>query len=94
MPLVVDVDGTLVATDLLQEAALQFVASYPLQALRIPLWLAGGKSNLKTQLANRVNPGIETVPLREEVLALIRDAQAADVRYTSHRRQTAATSRS
>ena len=77
VPLVVDVDGTLVATDLLQEAALQFVASYPLQALRIPLWLAGGKSNLKTQLANRVKPGIETVPLREEVLALIRDAQAA-----------------
>jgi hypothetical protein len=32
VPLVADVDGTLVATDLLQEAALQFVASYPLQA--------------------------------------------------------------
>ena len=76
VPLIVDVDGTLVATDLLQEAALQFVASYPLQAFRIPLWLAGGKSNLKTQLANHVKPGIETVPLREEVLALIRDAQA------------------
>ena len=57
VPLVVDVDGTLVATDLLQEAALQFVASYPLQAFRIPLWLAGGKTNLKTQLANRVKPG-------------------------------------
>jgi 4-hydroxybenzoate polyprenyltransferase len=78
VPLVVDVDGTLVATDLLQEAALQFVVSYPLQALRVPLWLAGGKTNLKTQLANRVKPVIETVPLRKEVLALIRDAQAAE----------------
>jgi 4-hydroxybenzoate polyprenyltransferase/phosphoserine phosphatase len=76
VPLVVDVDGTLVATDLLQEAALQFLARYPLQAFRIPLWLAGGKANLKTQLADRVNPVIETVPLREEVLALIRGAQA------------------
>lgn len=75
-PLVVDVDGTLVVTDLLHEAVLQFIAQYPLQAFRIPGWLAAGKSNLKTQLADRVNPGIETVPLREEVLLLIRDAQA------------------
>ena len=76
VPLVVDVDGALLATDLLQEAALQFVAKFPLQAFRIPLWLAGGKSNLKRQLANRVDVRIETVPLRQEVLALIRDAQA------------------
>jgi len=76
VPLVVDVDGTLVATDLTQEAALQFVATYPQLAFRIPLWLSGGKSNFKIQLANRVNPGIESVPLRQEVLALIRNAQA------------------
>ena len=76
VPLVVDVDGVLVATDLLQEAALQYVARYPLRAYRIPLWLIEGKSNLKIQLANRVNPGIGIVPLRQEVLTLIRDAQA------------------
>lgn len=76
VPLVVDVDGVLVATDLLQEAALQYVARYPLRAYRILLWLIEGKSNLKIQLANRVNPGIGIVPLRQEVLTLIRDAQA------------------
>jgi 4-hydroxybenzoate polyprenyltransferase len=76
LPLVVDVDGTLVASDLLQEAVLQCIAQYPFQTYRLALWLAGGKSNLKTQLANRVNPGIETIPLRAEVLTLIRAAQA------------------
>jgi 4-hydroxybenzoate polyprenyltransferase/phosphoserine phosphatase len=76
VPLVVDVDGTLVVTDLLQEAALQFIALQPLQSFHLPIWLASGKSHLKTQLADRVNPKIETVPLRAEVLALIRDAQA------------------
>jgi 4-hydroxybenzoate polyprenyltransferase/phosphoserine phosphatase len=76
VPLVVDVDGTLVITDLLHEAALQFVASQPLQAYRIAVWLAAGKANLKSRLADRVSPGIETVPLREEVLALIREAQS------------------
>jgi hypothetical protein len=40
LPLVVNVDGTLVATDLLQEAALQFIARNPFQAYRLPLWLA------------------------------------------------------
>jgi 4-hydroxybenzoate polyprenyltransferase len=75
-PLVVDVDGTLVATDLLHEAVLQFVARHPFQIFRILGWLLGGKSNLKTQLADRVSPGIETVPLRQEVLSLIRAAQA------------------
>jgi 4-hydroxybenzoate polyprenyltransferase len=78
LPLVVDVDGTLVASDLLQEAALQFIARYPFQIYRLAVWLVDGKSNLKTQLAARVNPGIETVPLRAEVLTLIRDAQATE----------------
>ena len=36
VPLVVDVDGTLVATDLLHEAALQFVAAHPLVVSVIP----------------------------------------------------------
>jgi 4-hydroxybenzoate polyprenyltransferase/phosphoserine phosphatase len=77
VPLVVDVDGALLATDLLQEAALRLIASDPLQAFRIPLWLAAGKGNLKSELADRIKPGIKTVPLRDEVLMLIHHAQAA-----------------
>ena len=76
IPLVVDVDGTLVATDLLHEAALQFVAQFPGRTWRIPLWLAEGKAMLKTRLADHVEPGLDTVPLRPEVLRLIREAQA------------------
>ena len=76
VPLVVDVDGTLVSTDLLQEAALQFIARQPFQAFRIFIWLMAGKSMLKTQLADRVSPGIQNIPLREEVVALIHKAQA------------------
>lgn len=75
-PLVVDVDGTLLATDLLHEAALQFVAEHPLRALDIFIWLARGKSNLKARLADHADPGIASVPLRAEVMALIRAAQA------------------
>jgi hypothetical protein len=52
LPLVVDVDGTLVATDLLQEAALQFVARYPLQIYRLSgLPMARTTSKLSWPLA-------------------------------------------
>lgn len=72
----VDVDGTLLRTDLLQEAVLQFVARHPLQLYRIVGWLTAGKSVLKAELAARVDPGLTTVPLRTEVVDLISAAQS------------------
>jgi 4-hydroxybenzoate polyprenyltransferase len=76
VPLVVDVDGTLIKTDLLYETALQFVASFPFQIWRLPLWFVrGGKAGLKTNLARYVAPDLSTVPLRDEVLALVETAR-------------------
>ena len=75
-PLVIDVDGTLLRTDLLQEAALQFVAGFPWEAWRLPLWLLKGKATLKAALAARVDPGVASAPLRAETVELIRQAQA------------------
>jgi hypothetical protein len=46
VPLIVDVDGTLIKTDLLHETVMQFVARTPLQLWRMPLWLAGGRQRL------------------------------------------------
>lgn len=76
VPLVVDVDA-LTKTDMLHEAALQFVARFPFQAWRIPLWLSrGGKSFLRTKLSEFGDPGVATtMPLREEIMALIKSAQ-------------------
>lgn len=77
VPLVVDVDGTLIRTDLLHEASLLFLASHPFEAPRLALWLSRGKATLKSQLAQRVSPAIERLPLREETMERIRAAQAA-----------------
>ncbi len=76
VPLVVDVDGTLVKTDLLHETAMQFIARHPMQIWRLLPWLAGGKSRLKGALTDAVDPHIETIPLRDETVELIRQAQA------------------
>ncbi len=76
VPLAVDVDGTLLMTDLLHESALQFVARHPFQTPRLVGWLMQGKAGLKAQLADRIDPGVAALPLRPEVVALIRAAQA------------------
>lgn len=76
VPLVVDVDGTLIKSDMLHEATAQFVAHHPLETWRIPLWLMRGKQVLKCALAERVELDVERLPLRDEVLAYIRTAQA------------------
>jgi 4-hydroxybenzoate polyprenyltransferase len=75
VPLVVDVDGTLIKSDLLHEKVLQFVAHHPFDAWRLPLWLAGGKQRLKCELAARVPLDVGAIPLREETMAQVRSAQ-------------------
>lgn len=76
LPLVVDVDGTLVKTDLLHEALLQSAAQHPWQLWRVPLWMMGGKSRLKSRLGDQVTLGIGSIPLRDETISAIREAQA------------------
>lgn len=50
-PFVVDLDGTLLKSDLLFECAMAFVRSKPLQCLKPLAWLTHGKAYLKEQLA-------------------------------------------
>jgi 4-hydroxybenzoate polyprenyltransferase len=61
---------------LLHEAALQFVARHPFEAWRLLTWMLGGKAHLKGSLAGRVENACASAPLRDEVVALIREAQA------------------
>jgi len=76
LPLCVDCDHTLIATDLLYEAFFLMLKQYPLGLLLLPFWLTKGKAYLKQQLATRVNFNWATLPYREEVLELIKDARA------------------
>ena len=76
VPLVVDVDGTLIKTDLLHENVMQFAARHPLELWRLIPWLAKGKPHLKCELAERVPLDMATMPLRAEVVSLIEAAQA------------------
>ena len=68
-PLVVDLDGTLIQTDMLHETALRLLRDRPFDVLRIPFWLAGGKAGLKRKLADRASFDPGSLPYHADFLA-------------------------
>jgi 4-hydroxybenzoate polyprenyltransferase/phosphoserine phosphatase len=71
-PLVVDLDGTLIRTDMLVESASQFLIQNPFQFFKPLLWLLRGKTVLKTELAERVALDPSALPYNVDVLDWLR----------------------
>ena len=71
LPLVVDLDGTLLRTDSLHEALLALVSARPADVLRLPGWISTGRAGLKAELAERTPPPGDTLPLNDDVVALV-----------------------
>ncbi|WP_123410291.1 UbiA family prenyltransferase [Pseudomonas frederiksbergensis] len=78
-PFVVDLDGTLLRSDLLFESALAFVHCQPSHWLKPLNWLRHGKAYLKEQLAQATDIDVTVLPYDPDVLALI-EAQRKDGR--------------
>lgn len=70
--LCVDLDGTLLDSDVLYESVLALLARNPLYLLLFPFWLLRGKAFLKRELARRVTLPAETLPYNPQVLDLLR----------------------
>ncbi len=68
IPLAVDLDGTLIRSDTLHEAALRVLREQPLGLLMLPFWLCHGKAVLKQRLATLapVHPG--SLPYNQPLL--------------------------
>lgn len=73
LPLFVDLDGTLVNTDLLVESFLVMLKNHPLDLFKVPLWLLRGKACLKEQIALRASVPPEVLPYNRELLAFLRE---------------------
>ncbi len=74
-PLVVDLDGSLIRSDLLIESALDFVRQQPLRFMSPLLWLTEGKARLKEGLAKSCDIDVSTLPYNDDVLAIIEEAR-------------------
>jgi 4-hydroxybenzoate polyprenyltransferase/phosphoserine phosphatase len=75
-PLVVDLDGTLIKTDLLIENFFVLLSTKPLMALAALAALRHGKAAFKAQLAAEAAIDCEVLPFNDELIALIRKEKA------------------
>ena len=73
--LYVDVDGTLIRSDLLVESALSLVFRNPLWLFALVFWLIKGKANLKSELVARVRLDPTLLPYRADFLEWTRAQQ-------------------
>jgi 4-hydroxybenzoate polyprenyltransferase/phosphoglycolate phosphatase-like HAD superfamily hydrolase len=71
VPLVVELEGTLVGSDLLIESLFALAKRRPLLLLKVPFWLASGKARFKRCLAEEAAPDVRTLPYRQDLLAYL-----------------------
>jgi 4-hydroxybenzoate polyprenyltransferase len=72
-PLIVDLDGTLLRTDLLIETASAYVIRNPLRAFSLLAWSIRGRPYLKARLAAYTSVDVATLPYNEPLLAWLRE---------------------
>jgi 4-hydroxybenzoate polyprenyltransferase len=75
IPLVVDLDGTLLRSDLLVETGLAYWKKSPWQLPRLAAWLFAGKVRLKEELARSTEIDPASLPYDERVLAFLQQAK-------------------
>lgn len=77
IPLLIDLDHSLIRTDLLLETWLAYVATYPLRMAHPVAWALKGRANLKRKLAEAVELDADLIPVNEKVVALAEEAKRA-----------------
>lgn len=75
--LVVDLDGTLVNTDMLVENVFLFLRLYPLRLFVVIAWLLRGKAYFKRRLADAVLPEVDLSPYNQPLLAWLKQQRTS-----------------
>jgi len=76
IPLCVDLDGTLIKTDLLIESFLALVKTNPIYIFQCFWWLLHGKARLKAEIARRVNLDMSLLPYNPTLRAYLEEELA------------------
>lgn len=73
VPLVVDLDGTLLRSDALLESFFSAIRAHPLVLLSAPFWLLKGIARLKQKLAEAALMDVHTLPLNLDLLQFLHE---------------------
>ena len=77
LPLVVDLDGTLLTGDMLFESANEYLSGKPWRVLALISPLLTGRAKTKDFLAHRVTPDVSVLPYHAELLHFLREEREA-----------------
>jgi len=89
VPLCIDLDGTLIRSDLLIESTLVLVRRNPLNILRCGFWLLRGKAAMKREIAARSEVDVSLLPYDERIVARLRESTRHRVLCTASDRKYA-----
>src|SRR5207249_2846924 len=78
VPLCVDLDGTLIKTDLLWESLVRLLKQNALYLFAVPLWLFRGRAHLKAQIAARVAFDVSSLPYNHALVEFLRAERGRD----------------
>ena len=90
IPLCVDLDGTLIRSDILLESLLVLIKKRPWIAFMIPFWLLRGRVFFKNEITKRVDLNVQTLPYQAELVDFLKKEHAIGrlivLATASHRR--------
>lgn len=73
IPLIVDLDGSLIKTDILHESIIKLFYTKPWLVLMLPIWLISGKAYLKEKLNSAVEFDIPTLPWNQDLIDFLQE---------------------
>ncbi|MEI6391605.1 MAG: UbiA family prenyltransferase [Verrucomicrobiota bacterium] len=73
VPLCVDLDGTLIKTDLLCESLVCLLKRNPLYTFMLPLWWLKGRAFLKREIGSRVELDVSVLPYHQPLVDFVRE---------------------
>ena len=71
LPLCIDLDGTLLRTDVLSEALLIYIRRYPWKIFNLLLWFLKGRAYLKKRIADIIDLDFSSLPVNQKMIDLI-----------------------
>lgn len=77
VPLAVDLDGTLIRSDMMWESLTRLLRKNPLYALLLPWWLRQGRARFKHEIASRIQIHPAALPYHEPLLAWLKTQKQA-----------------
>lgn len=87
-----DLDGSLIDTDILHESALGILRSNPRALLSIPYWLSRGKATLKEHLAKHTQLHLGSLPYNNDLIQWLKQQKTTGrtlILYTASHRSIA-----